>query len=558
MKKIISYIVVLVTSITLFSCMEDINNLPLDFNEISTVFEDSIYIRRFVNTAYNNLPNGYNRLRENSMLASATDEAVHSVNYSGANDLAKGNWGPASNPDNVWNGNYVGIRKINDFFENVLPNIPAKVFKSQASLDHIIGQAYFLRAMFYFELIKRYGGVPILTEKLDADSDTNIPRNNFGECVDYIIQQCESAAELLPVTYPNNNQNDLGRATKGAALALKARTLLYAASPLFNDPAETEDSYFHGAYSASKWQLAAQAAHEVIDLNVYSLYPDYASFFTVLSGNNEIILSKMQAANNDIERLNGPTGYTNGGGGTGPSLNLVNAYEMADGTPFDWSDQGMASDPFANRDPRFYASILYNGSSWMGGTVDTYVGGDDASSTNSTKTSFYLRKFLDENAKWFGQTGQTYHCFPIIRYAEVILNYAEAMNEAYGPDADPQGYGLTAKQAVEMIRSRAGLSPYTVSSVQDKTSMREVIRHERQIELAFEEHRFFDVRRWKIAEQTLGTTVNGLKIIKNADGSFTYQIVEVENRVFEPKMSIYPIQQSELNRNAALEQSPLW
>lgn len=558
MNKIKAYTAVIIGLLFFSSCSENINNVPLDFNEISTVYEDSIYIRRFVNAAYNNLPNGYNRLGGNSMLASATDDAVHSSHYSGANDLAKGNWGPGSNPDNSWNGNYAGIRKINDFFNNLLPYIPEKVFNSQESLDQIVGAAYFLRAMFYFELVKRYGGVPIITEKLEANTDPDIPRDTFGDCVDYIVSQCDSAASLLPVKYPDNNQNDLGRATKGAALALKARTLLYAASPLYNDPAESEDTYFHGAYDSQKWDQAADAANEVIALNEYSLYPDYAGFFTTLAGNNEIILSKMRGANNNVEQDNGPTGYTNGRGGTGPSLNLVNAYEMADGTSFDWSNPAMAADPFSNRDPRFYSSILYNGSAWMGSTVDTYQGGDDLLSTNSTKTSFYIRKFLDENARWFGQVGEAYHCFPIIRYAEVLLNYAEAMNESYGPESDPQGYGLTAKDAVEMIRSRAGLSPHELASGLSQDEMREVVRHERRIELAFEEHRFFDVRRWKTAEEVLGETIEGLRITDNGDGSYSYEIIEVEDRVFTPKMYIYPIPLYEINRNTALEQSPQW
>lgn len=558
MNKIKAYIAIIISLMIYTSCTEDINDSPLDFHEISTVFEDSIYIRQFVNASYNHLPDGYNRLNGNSMLASATDEAVHSADYSGANELAKGNWGPGSNPDNSWNGNYAGIRKVNDFFHNLLPNIPEKVFKSQGSLDQIVGAAYFLRAMFYFELVKRYGGVPIITQKLEADSESNIPRNTIDECMDYIVSQCDSAAKLLPIKYPNNNQNDLGRATKGAALALKARAMLYAASPLYNNPGESEDTYFHGAYDAQKWAQAAEAANEVIALNEYSLFPNYAGFFTILAGNNEIILSKMRGPNNNVEQDNGPTGLTNGKGGTGPSLNLVNAYQMADGTSFNWSNPAMAADPFANRDPRFYSSILYNQSTWMGSTVDTYLSGDDLLSTNSTKTSFYIRKFLDENAKWFGQTGNTYHCFPIIRYAEVLLNYAEAMNEAYGPESDPQGYGLTAKVAVEMIRSRAGLSPYELASGLSQGDMREVVRHERRIELAFEEHRFFDVRRWKTAEVVLGETIEGLRIADNGDGSFGYEIIEVEDRVFTPKMYIYPIPLSEMNRNSALEQSPQW
>ncbi len=556
MKKF-TILILFFIGFSLIKCTDKITDVPLEFNTLDKAYSDSTYVRQFVNHIYNYLPMGYNRMG-GTMIACATDEAVHSSNSSSADNIAKGAWGPGSNPDDRWGVSYQGIRKANDFLLNVLPNIPEKIFRSQQTIDNLSGQVYFLRAMFHFELVKRYGGVPIVTDIFDANSEANVPRANYDECIDFIVSECDLAASLLPTSYPNDNKNDLGRITKGAAYALKSRALLYAASPLFNDAGQTDNSYTHGAYDPAKWEKAADAADRVISLGVYHLYPVYDRFFTTLTGNKEIILSRMEGPSNSVERLNGPSGYTGGMGGTGPTLNLVDAYEMSDGNKFDWNNPTMASNPFANRDPRFYKSILYNGVRWMGDYVDTYEGGNDYGSVNSTKTGFYLRKFLSESAKWYGITGTAYHCFPIFRYGEILLNYGEAMNEAYGAEADPKGYGLTAKQAIEIIRQRAGLVPYLIPTGLSKDAMREIIRHERQIELAFEEHRHLDVRRWKIAENTLGGTVYGLKIVKEEDGTFTYSKEKVEDRLFTTNMYLYPIPQIEIYWNLSLRQNPGW
>ena len=349
-------------------------------------------------------------------------------------------------------------------------------------------------------------------------------------------------------------------------LALKARTLLYAASPLFNDPTQVDDTFEHGKYDASKWEKAAEAAAAVIKLNTYGLYTDgkgYEDFFYTLDKNNEIILSRMCAAHNDVERLNGPVSITNGEGGTCPSLNLVNDYEMIDGKAFDWNNPEHAANPFANRDPRFEKSILYNGSTWMNNmVVETFTGGKDFTGVKATRTGFYIRKFCNISASWNAPIGKAFHCFPLLRYGDLLLMYAEAMNEAYGPDTDSKGYGLTARQAVALIRERAGLTGNIDLSetvpAGNREKMRIAIQHERRIELAFEEHRHLDLRRWKLAEQVLNQPVLGLKIDKKEDGTFTYTPQVVESREFTPKMYLYPFPQSEMSRNTNLKQNTGW
>lgn len=555
--KNIKILLLLTLGVFITNCNK-IDDVPLEFNQIEKVLADSISVQQFVTSIYTHLPNGYNRIN-NAMAACITDEAVHSAINSNVDKMAKGAWGPNFNPDDAWSTNYQGIRKSNDFLLNVVPNIREFTFKSQATIDNLIGEAKFLRALYHFELIKRYGGIPIVEEVFEASSNPNIARNTYDECIQFVSDECDEAAALLTDVYESDNKYDLGRATKAAALALKARTLLYAASPLFNDPAKTNDSFEHGAYSAEKWKLAADAAADVILLGTNQLYNSFDRFFTTLAGNNEIILSRMATPNFNIEKLNGPSGYLNANGGTGPTLNLVDAFLMADGTVFDWNNPVHAANPFEGRDPRFASSILTNGTMWMGRKVETFEGGLDMGANNSTKTGFYLRKFLDPSARWFGgTTGKTYHCFPIFRFAEVLLNYAEAMNEYYGYDVDPKGIGYNAKEAVEKIRERAKISPFQINPT-TKDEMREIIRHERQIELAFEEHRQWDVRRWKIAEDVLGGPVYCLKITKDpVTSELSYEKVKVEDRVFTPNMYLYPFPQKETNQNAELGQNTGW
>lgn len=565
MKKI-----AIITSLVLLmfaSCSDEtINDYPADFNSASVIYGDSLKIVRFVNYIYTFLPGMGNRLGGNSMVAAATDEAVHAVRGSEAERWATGGWSPTQLHDDRFSANYEGIRRSFEYEEEIQPYIEDNVM-TQVGRDLCYGEALFLRAFFNFDLLKRYGGYPIIRHVLSSDEDLNIARSSYDTCVEYIAQLCDSAATLLPATWPNAQ---LGRATKGAALALKARMLLYAASPQFNDPDNPVDSPEHGSYDPAKWEAAAEAAAAVINLKVgtapvYALFNNYANFFTTIGANNkEIILSKMAGAGNGMEKMNGPVSITGGEGGTCPTLDLVNDYEMKTGIPFSWDNPTHAANPFANRDPRFDQSILYNGAKWMNNmTIETFEGGKDKVGNNATRTGFYLRKFLSVNARWNPPTGTAYHCAPLLRYGEVLLNYAEAMNEAYGPDVDPKGYGMTARKAVELIRTRAGLTGNRnlASTVPtgNKDKMREAIRHERRIELVFEEHRHLDLRRWKLAEDVLNQPVHGLKIIKQPNGTYTYTPEKVEERVFDsPKMYLFPFPQSEISRNKSLTQNTDW
>jgi len=555
MKRIVYILLFALVSMVYTSCENSINDLPQDYLDVNDILIDSTYVIGFVDDMYASLPTGYSRLGGTSMIASATDEAVESPSNTEAENMAIGVWAASNTRDDVWASMYSAIRKTNVFLNEVQPSIPKGLFKSEKTVNLLAGQTYFMRALFHFELVKRYGGIPIVTSIFKVGEGTDIARDKYDDCIKFIVDECDKAAAILPVEWPVAAL-DFGRVTKGAALSLKARALLYAASPLFNNSATPDNTVEHGAYNQNKWQIAASAANDVIALNYYQLFATYQNFFTTISNNKEIIFLDMAGQNNTVERLNGPSGYTDGGGGSCPTLNLVDSYLMKDGSKFDWNNPVHAANPFVNREPRFYASVLYNGASWMGDVIDTYEGGNDLGTANSTKTSFYLKKFMSESAKWFGgSTGNTYHCFPIFRYAEVLLNYAEAQNEANGPTFSGT-YSITALAALNQVRARVGLPAISSSVTKDEFSA--IVREERKIELAFEEHRHLDLRRWKLATNVLNTPVKGLKIIKKVDGSFTYQPSEVQTRVFKPEMYLYPIPQSELNRSNSLVQNAGW
>lgn len=546
------------------SCEEDtINSVPLDFGDVSTVYGDSTRIVHFINYIYTYVPDGFGRIG-NAFLSSASDESVFSPAGTMISKWANGSWGPTYLPDNPLSNAYKGIRATFVYQNQIHPNIVQEVMLP-ASKEQNMGQVYFLRALFNLQILQRFGGYPIVLHEIDNSSNIEIPRSTFDESVAYILSLCDSAIVRLPVAVSNA---EYGRATKGSAMAIKSRLLLYAASPLFNDPEKTIDTPMNGAYDFEKWSKAAKAAHDIISLKddagrlVYSLSTNRVTVFSSVQ-NNEILFANLSPISYTLEYNNAPVGLQNGKGGNCPALNLVDSYEMINGTVFSWENETMSKKPFSNRDPRFYEDILYNGAVYINNyVVSTTENGADMSGIYATRTGFYLRKFMNNAARWWGTTAAVNHNFILFRYAEVLLNYAEAMNEAYGPDEDPKAFGMTSREAIAMIRTRAGLTANTdlisTVSINDKNEMRKAIQKERQIELAFEEHRLTDLRRWKKAFEVLNQPAYGLKITTNPDGTLNFSKFEAEKRTFEEKMYLYPFPLSEINRNKALNQNTGW
>ena len=542
---------------TLSSCNGFLDREEDSFIDKTATFDSYNRTKQYLTYAYTLLPDGLNRFSREAMLASATDDAEFAIESAEIQQFNNGSWNALNNPDDVWNRYFSGISKCCTLLENtnhvnldISRLDPDKQVEYANSLKDIRmwrAEARFLRAYFHFELLKRYGPIPIVTSTLSINGNyENTPRPTMKEVVDFIAKECDIAADTLELT-PWRNVNDaFGRATKGAALALKSRLLLYAASPLYVDFGDTNEA--NKPTDVALWKSAADAAKAVIDLNQYEMASSYADLFKNDFQNKEYIFVRRYAANSDFEKSNFPVSF-GGKGGTNPSQNLVDDYEMLDGTPFDWNDPAKAAQPFENRDARLGATILMNMAPFKGKKVATYPEGADASpNPNATKTGYYLRKFLNEDVNIQTGGSSSGHVVPLFRLAEIYLNYAEALNECDPTNPDIALY-------LNKVRNRASLPNVSALS---QEQMRAVIQHERRVELAFEEHRSWDVRRWKIASSTLGAPLMGVQIERKPLGGYTYMPVKVEQRVFQPKMYWYPIPQSEVLKLKQWKQNNGW
>nr|WP_199156276.1 RagB/SusD family nutrient uptake outer membrane protein [Pedobacter sp. ASV2] len=561
-------------------CKKMIEDGPLENANKDLVFDktDSLgkYAEEFLNNIYSSLPKGYNRIG-NNLLDAGSDDALPSSTADIVQFYSNGAFNQVNLPDNTWDANYAAIRKVNEFLANI-DQVPLKTpgFKQRWKAE-----ARGLRAMFYFELIKRWGGVPIIGDRVyDLSSNLNLPRNTYQECVDYINAEIKAILPFLisPNTTSSYTTIYFGRFTTGAALALRSRLMLYAASPL-NNPSN----------DLSKWTAAAAAAKDVMDsvtaskfvyalstatttahyttTNMTALAPtttinNYVAgvnkFLNVFSNrySAEIILPYLQATNTGVEYYNEPIGYTRGGlGKTNPTQELVNEFETFDGKMISDNNSGYSlANPYYNRDPRLASSVSFNGLYWLTRNVQTYDGGLDRpkgfgnATSGETRTGYYMRKFMTGTTSESSYTAQN-HNFPIFRYAEILLNYAEAQNEAVGPDG--QVYA-----AINAIRIRVNMPALPAGLTQNEMRLR--IRHERRVEMAFEEQRFWDIRRWKIAENVLNGTLHGIQATLTGTTT-TYKIVDAAPVKFEAsKMYLFPIPFKESAANNKMVQNPNW
>lgn len=534
---------------------------PLEYWQPEDVFVDGDRAGQVLHAAYGFMPAGFNQL--GAFLDAATDDAAH-VNRS--NQIYKLSHGFVTerNPiDESWTGSYIGIRRTLYFEEyiHLLQNWPGENAEQVENRKKIwVGESRALRALFYFELIKRYGGVPLIkkTYSLNDHEIVTIPRNNFEDCVDYIVELCDSAANALNVTPYGSS---FGRMTKGAALAIKAKTLAYAASPLFNGAQNPLFGYTDNDVK-TRWEKAAKALKEVIDLKnssgatVYTLYSNFEKLFIIAPDNNkEYIVTTGNPKGYGLESLLYPPSLL-GGGNTCPSHNFVKAFEKIKGTPVDFS----AVDRYEGLDPRFNATVVYDGAV-LGARGKINISDQNSQDAiekiinRSTVTGYYLRKFLDTNVNLSATTpAATFHMFPVIRLADIYLLYAEAMNQAYGPN-NAAALGLTAVEALNKVRNRVSMPAYQTNSQEE---MMQKIINERRVELAFEEQRYFDLRRWKLADTYLNKSLIGLRIEKDGNKTNASEFVVDEQRHFDTKMYYAPIPYSEMQLNTNLVQNPGW
>ncbi len=619
MKFITKYITYLFAfGLLLTACNDDfLDTRPLGEVSESDVWTDPALAEAFVIGIYQGFGNGgFNE----EMLASLTDEAIFTHPGRGLNTVTEARinsadigWNDGNRRTYNWGRLYSYIRRTNIAIENLSD---PQFANDGGIVDRLLGEAKFMRAYYYHDLARYFGGVPLVDRAYGLGEETyEEPRATWEQIVNFIVADLDDAATLL-----DGKSRVSGRATDLSALALKSRVLLYAASDLHDGPtAKAKSSVLSSfpdidllAYSSGnrteRWQKAQAAAKAVLDRtsgNMMGLsspvtheegIENYINNSLARNGGqSEILLGRyfINAKQEDGGRqglFNGPNGYNNWAGNTPVQL-LVDDYEMMDGTQFSWSDPAKAAAPYDNRDARFYASILFDGAQWKprasanaprdplgqiqtgsyevttaSGGKDTHFGLDTRNSPiedwNGSYTGYYVRKFIDPNPAIVDQNTWQEIPWPVIRYTEAVLNYVEASIELGQEDE--------ARAWLNQIRFRVGLPAVTESG----DALRARYRNERRIEMAYEEQRFHDVRRWMIARETLGRQANGISItgtLKPGQSlsvyrydpqvyNYVYRVVDMdpgkENRTWQDKMYFIPLHRDEINRNGNLVQNP--
>lgn len=532
----------------------------LDFDETSGVYdrddmyETYSYAQRMLTNIYSYMPQDLGTI-SNAMRDCGSDDAEFGDPDGTVQDFNNGNWSAIATIDDKWEL-YNGVRCVSEFLESIEKvdfsryYYDAKYERQMEQVATFPYQARVLRAFYLFELARRYGDIPVPMKMLTIEEANSIEKTPFDQVIDFIVAECDECAEKLPVTYIGMLDDEYGRATKGFAMAVKSKALLYAASKLHNPSMDPE-----------KWQKAAQAALDIINLGVYVL--DSGEKVNTTSS-PENVLVRMNSESDSFELYNFPVRFTEGQrtwmSGTYPTQNLVDAFQTINGYDVTLTENGWKSDdpafdasrPYDNRDPRFARTILANGMNFKGTKIETFVGGADYSATRSdlgTVTGYYLRKYVNEATSFTPEAEAEYkHHWVIYRYAETLLTYAEAANEYFkNPSATDSQLTMSALDALNQVRLNAQMPAV---SAQDYESFVEAVRREWRVEFAFEDHRFWDVRRWNIGVSTQ-TQIDGVNIVAT-NGGFDYSRKMVEKRTWADRMNLYPIPQAELFCNPNL------
>nr|WP_295867582.1 RagB/SusD family nutrient uptake outer membrane protein [uncultured Chitinophaga sp.] len=598
--KRLAYLALVSTSLLTTSCNKDfLNQVPDDRITIEQVFARRRYSEEYLANIYSTLPN--EAYRNTSPWEGCSDDADITYDRPGSGydtyPINLGNWSAASGYMDTWSKYYRGIRSASYFIQHIDENKEIKELPNgQELIDKYRAEARFLRAFFYYGLVRQYGPVillgdmPIAGDLEPSDAEMQKPRNSYDECVNYIVAELDLAATKLPRHFTEQADADYGRATAAACKAIKSRILLLAASPQFNGNADYANfrnldgkQLVNSSFDKEKWKRAADAAKEVITGFNFSLYrkndadgkfDPYLSCRDVFLDpwNSEVIFARTTNNLKDWERSTTPR-LANGYAAVAVTQQLVDEFEMENGKGIREAGSGYVETGFSkaatkytttgtynmyvNREPRFYVNVSYNGSLWINTSegnkvIETYFTGNTGKkgSWDFPRTGYIARKNIHPNSNP-RITQYIARPFILARYAEILLNYAEALNEYSPGDPDIAKY-------LNEIRNRAGLPEVTPGLGQQE--MRNKIRHERRVELALESLRYFDTRRWKIAEQTDGGNFYGMNVdagTKLTDLVF-YQRTVFERRVFLKNYYLFPIPQSEMDRDKNLVQNPGW
>lgn len=601
------------------SCSTDFLNVnPPDKLSADIVWNDPLTAQAYINDIYNGF--GQGGLGE-QMLASVSDEAMFTHPGRGIDIVNAG----SSNPTTLgwvdgtwaWGRMYIYIRFCNETIKQL--NSETNKITQQDLKEKMLGQAHFLRAYYYQQLLRYYGGVPIIDKAYNITDDMNAARNTYEDCVNFIVKDCDEAHRYLL-----GKSMDKGRATALAALAVKSRVLLYAASdqheasklkakvstikddmlPILAYTSGNQQDRYRLAQAAAKAVMDASSGYKLDLTAPVSATEGQNNYKSIAMGGvskapnmdasaaSELIYAKyfIPDAASDHGLYNGPNGYKNWAGNTPIGL-LVDDYQMIDGTAFSWANPTHKANPYTNRDPRFYATVLYDGAGWKprnlvsgnvdpanqvqtgtydildGGTVKTIPGidtrGGSIENWNGSWTGYYYHKFIDPDPARVDANTPQLIPWPFFRYTEAVLNYVEASIEL--------GETAVAKEWLNKIRFRAGMPAITSN---DQNELRQIYRHERRIEMAYEEQRYHDVRRWLIAAETVGRKVTYIKVTGKFKAGktmsapyhhdpsiydYTYENVidnSQENRSWNNNLYFRPFHRDELNKNNLLKQNP--
>lgn len=538
----------------LASCSDEMDYKEYSNYDKKYVFNNFDNTVGFVTNIYSYLDYDYGIVGE-GMLASACDEAEYSWRSGSINNFTNGALSANNAPS--FFGFYGGIREANYFLANYKDcdfseyQLNKDYANQMARFNRLPYEVRFLRAYFYFKLVSYYGDVPFYTDVISTDEANALGRTPAKDVLDFVVKECDEIAPHLPINY-GTLENDAaagetGRVGRLAAMALKARALLYKASPLFNTSGDKE--LWHQA------ALASKAVFDTCEDNDLFLGQYKNLWGTDNWQNDEVLLARRIGDLNWLETNNYPRGVENGKGDNCPTQTLVDAYDMkSTGKAWDEDNSGFdTAKPYNDRDPRLALTVAVNGEknwpSYNSTPLETYYGGANGEPlTGATPTGYYLKKLLDGSVNISSvNSNSKRHSWVIFRLGEFYLDYAEAAFRYLGSaDATSVDLTMSPREALNQTRVRAGMPEFPEGMSND--AFWKNYEKERMVELAFEDHRYFDIRRWKEGPQHANITE--LKITKNSDGSFTYKR-QVVKRVWNDKLYFLPIPHSEMMKHTS-------
>lgn len=568
-----------VCSLAVFSlpaCNDKMDYKEYNIYDKEYITSNFVNVGGFMTNLYNTVDYDFGNFSSGAMLASASDESEYSKIGNGVEDFYNGAWGPSNAKENLpsaWTSMYQGIAIANEF----LDNFQGETFEElKYNADYLAQlhryenykfEARFMRAYYYFNLVKAYGGVPLVDHVMAPAEINALPRSSADDVFRFIISECDGIKDSIVADYSDLGQfaltsEETGRADRLAVMALKARAALYWASPLFNSSSDKERYRDAALYTKQLLDECAKRG-KGLAANYSDLWSARAYNTSAIS--KEIIFgrrySSSSAGDHVVESYNYPVGIEGGSGGNCPTQNLVDAYDMVDGKPIADPASGYdAANPYANRDPRLYATVAVNGDVWpsyQGTALQTYQGGANGEPlANATPTGYYLKKLCNGSISLASNSGleNATHMWITFRMGEFWLNYAEAMFRYTGSAmATTSELPVSALEAVNKTRARAGVGNIADA---EADAFWERYKNERMVELAFEGHRFWDVRRWKEGGKHF-KAITEMKLTLNGDGSIAYARKEVP-RQWDDKMYLFPIPQTERLKNPRLTQNPGW